>query len=148
MENRYRCTVENATVRPGKRDSLDELVRKMFERRHHPRIAGQEKAWLEVELVQTIREVSRVYRDELSTKTEGPVPFALGYFRLHDEQLALVSDEVPANVAPETLVRLLTEFLEPGARFWFGDGPEEEGWEVQGVGEVKALGSSGDQLPD
>lgn len=148
MPDRYRCHVEQAIVRPPKRDTLDALVRKMFERRHHRRIAGQEKAWLEMELVQALREASRVYRDDFSTKTEGPLPFALGYFRVRDGHLELVSDEVPANVAPKVLVHLFSEFVEPGARFCFQWGKEEERWAVRDVGKVEVLGPGGDQPSD
>lgn len=149
MPDRYRCRVENTAIRPERLDALEDLVRKMFERRHHPRIAGREKQWLTVELVQSLREVSRVYRDELSTKTEGPLPFALGYFRLRGDTLELVSDEVPANMAPKPFVQLLSEFLQPGARLWFADEDGEEGWAIRGVGEVLALSeASDDQASD
>lgn len=147
MPDRYRCRVENTTVRPERRDTLEELVLKMFERRHHRLIAGREKQWLTVELIQSLREASQVYRDELSTETEGPLPFALGYFRLCDDTLELVSDEVPANVDPETFVRFLSEFLQPGARVWFADEAEEEGWVIRGVDEVAALPAAA-EAPD
>ncbi|MFB6232243.1 MAG: hypothetical protein ABEL04_13925 [Salinibacter sp.] len=139
MPDRYQCRVENATVRPEQREALDDLVRKMFERRHHHRVGGREKEWLAVELVQSLRAESQVYREALSTKTDGPLPFALGYFRVRDGSLETVSDQVPANVAPQTLARFLSEFLEPGARLWFVREENEEGWEVQGVGEVVPL---------
>lgn len=139
MPDRYRCRIDQAVVRPEKRDTLDNLVRKMFERRHHHRVGGREKEWLKVELIQSLREASRVYRNELSSETAGPLPFALGYFRVQEGQVELVSDEIPANVAPETLVRLLSEFLEPRARIWFADGDDEVGWEVRGIDEIRAL---------
>ena len=152
MPDRYRCRVENTTVRPERRDTLEDLVLKMFERRHHRLIAGREKQWLTVELIQSLREASQVYRDELSTETEGPLPFALGYFRLRDDTLELVSDEVPANVGPKRFVQFLSEFLQPGARLWFADDDGEEGWAIRGVGEVAALpaasGAPDDQTPD
>lgn len=136
MPDRYRCRVENAIVRPDKREVLEGLVRKLFERRHHGLIAGREKDWLTVELVQALRTESQVYRDDLSTKTDGPLPFALGYFQVRDDRLRLVSDEVPANVRPEPFVRLLSEFVQPGARFWFATDEGEQEWTVQGIGEV------------
>lgn len=152
MPDRYRCRVADTAVRPERSDTLEALVQKMFERRHHRLIAGREKDWLTVELVQSLREKSRVYREELSTETEGPLPFALGYFQVRDGTLTLVSDEVPANVEPRPFVRFLSEFLQPGARFWFADGEREEGWKVRGVGTVQALsspsGSANDQSPD
>lgn len=139
MPDRYRCRVDNATARPEKRDILKELVQKLFTRRHHNRVGGRETEWLTVELVQSLREESQVYRDELSTKTDGPLPFALGYFRLRDDQFERVSDEIPANVEPRVFVLFLSEFLQPGARFWFADEEGEEGWKIRGVGVVASL---------
>jgi len=139
MPDRYCCRVENTAVRPERSDMLEDLVYKMFERRHHRLIAGREKDWLTAELIQSLREESQVYRDELSTETQGPLPFALGYFQVHGGTLQLVSDEVPANVDPKTFVRFLSEFLQPGARLWFADEEGEEGWAVRGVDEVDAL---------
>ena len=138
MPDRYRCRVERATVRPEKRDALKGLVRKLFTRRHHNRVGGRETEWLTVELVQSLREESQVYRDELSTKTSGPLPFALGYFRVRDGQLERVSTEIPANVEPRAFVLFLSEFLQPGARFWFADEEQEQLWAVRGVGEVES----------
>lgn len=152
MPDRYRCRVKNATVRPEKRDTLAELVRKMFTRRHHNRVGGRETDWLTVELVQSLREESRVYREELSTKTDGPLPFALGYFRIRDGMLERVSDEIPANVAPRPFVLFLSEFLQPGAQLWFSNEEGEEGWEIRGVGAVTSLPNpseaTGGQAPD
>lgn len=136
MPDRIACRVENVVVRDDQRETLDDLIYKMFERRHHSLVAGQEQDWLTVELVQSLRRESRVYREELSTKTSGPLPFALGYFQRQGESLTLTSDEVPANVAPETFVRFLSEFVEPGAQFWFGTEGAEEGWEVAGTDDV------------
>jgi len=149
MPDRYRCRVENMTIRPERVDTLEDLVYKLFERRHHRMIAGQEKQWLTVELIQSLREESRVYREELSTETEGPIPFALGYFQVRDGTLRLVSDEVPANVEPEAFVRFLSDFLQPGARLWFGDGTREEGWIIRGVDQVEPLSvAAEDQTAD
>ncbi len=148
MPDRYRCRVENATVRPERRDTLEDLVHKLFERRHHRLIGGREKDWLTVELVQSLREESRVYREELSTETEGPLPFALGYFQVRDGTLQLVSDEVPANVDPEPFVQFLSEFLQPGARLWFADEEGEEGWAVRGVGEIEPLPAASETTYD
>lgn len=148
MPDRYRCRVNTATARPEKRDVLEALVQKMFTRRHHNRVGGRETEWLTVELVQSLREESQVYKDELSTKTDGPLPFALGYFRLRDGRFERVSDEIPANVAPRVFVLFLSEFLQPGARFWFADEEGEEGWEIRGVGEVASLSeASGTAAP-
>jgi hypothetical protein len=72
------------------------------------------------------------------------LPFAVGYFQLQDDRLRLTTDEIPANVAPETIVRFLSEFVEPGARFWFGSGEAQNGWEVRGVDELTALSAASD----
>jgi hypothetical protein len=138
MPERTPCRVQDATVRPDRRETLEDLIYKMFERRHHHFVKGPEQDWLTVELVQSLRRESTVYRDELSTKTSGPLPFALGYFQLRDDVLTLTTDEVPANVEPDVFVRFLSEFLRPGARFWFGS-PFDEGWEIRGVDEVERL---------
>ena len=147
MPDRYRCRVENAVVRPEKQEALEGLVRKLFERRHHGLIAGREKDWLTVELVQSLRSESRVYREELSTKTNGPLPFALGYFQVRDDRLRLISDEVPANVRPEPFVRLLSEFIQPGAQFWFASEEGAEAWEIQAPGEVAQVSDATDAPP-
>lgn len=138
MPDRYRCRIKNAAVRPEKCEALEGLVRKLFTRRHHNRVGGRETEWLTVELVQSLREESQIYRDELSTKTSGPLPFALGYFRVRDGQLERVSNEIPANMEPRAFVLFLSEFLQPGARLWFADEEHEQEWEVRGVGEVGA----------
>lgn len=142
MPARYQCTIESATVREDHRDTLDALVRKMFDRRHHEYVGGREKEWLALELVQSLREASRVYRENLSSKTDGPLPFALGYFQLSDGTLELTSDRIPANVDPRTLVRFLSEFLEPGAKVWFERDGETAGWRVVGTDELRPLSPS------
>jgi hypothetical protein len=139
MSDRMACRVDNLVVRDDQRETLDDLIYKLFERRHHNLVAGQEQDWLTVELVQSLRRESAVYREALSTKTSGPLPFALGYFQRHGEVLTLTSDEVPANVPPETFVRFLSEFVEPGARLWFGRGSATEGWEIAGVDDVRPI---------
>jgi hypothetical protein len=143
MPDRYRCHVEQATVRPERSKALEDLILKLFERRHHGLIAGREKDWLTVELVQSLREASQVYRNELSTQTSGPLPFALGYFRVRGGTLELISDEVPANMPPEAFVRFLSEFLQPGACLWFGEAGAETGWTVRGVDEVARVTAAG-----
>jgi hypothetical protein len=137
MPDRIACRAEDLVIRNEHQETVEDLVYKMFERRHHSYVGGQEKDWLTVELVQSLRQESTVYREELSTKTNGPLPFALGYFQVLDGTLTLTTDKIPANVSPETFVRFLSEFVEPGGRLWFGD--DEEGWEIRGVDEVSAL---------
>jgi hypothetical protein len=139
MPDRIACQAENVTVREEHRETVEDLVYTLFERRHHFRVGGQEQDWLTVELVQTLRKASAVYREELSTEMAGPLPFAFGYFQLNGDTLRLTTDEVPANVDPKTLVRFLSEFVEPGARFWFGAGDDASGWRVQGVDDLAVL---------
>jgi hypothetical protein len=139
MPDRIACQVENVTVRKEHRGTVEDLTYKLFERRHHHRIGGQEQDWLTVELVQSLRKSSVVYREELSTEMAGPLPFAVGYFRLNGRTLRLTTNEIPTNVDPETLVRFLSEFVEPGARFWFGEGEDAVGWAVQGVDDLTPL---------
>jgi hypothetical protein len=145
MPDRYRCRVEQAPVRSERREALEELIVKLFERRHHSLIASREKDWLTVELVQALREASRVYRDELSTPIRGPLPFALGYFRVRGGVLECTSDELPATVPPERFVRLLSEFLQPGAQLWFGPPGDETGWKVRGVNDIVQVSASGEE---
>lgn len=139
MPDRVACRVENVGVRAEHRETVEDLIYMLFERRHHHMVGGQGTDWLTVELVQSLREESNVYREELSTEISGPLPFALGYFRLRDDALELTTNEVPANMAPKAVVRFLSEFVEPCARFWFGEGIDAEGWEVRGVDDLKAL---------
>lgn len=139
MSDRIHCRVEDLVVRSECRETVRDLVFKLFERRHHRLVAGPEQDWLTVELVQSIRRESTIYREELSSKTSGPLPFALGYFQLHEGELELTTAEIPANVAPKTLVRFLSEFVEPGGRLWFERAEGQEGWEIQGQDDVQPL---------
>lgn len=137
METAVRCRVESARVRDDKADTLTDLIRQLFNRRHLSYVASSDRAWLVAELVQSLRRKSEVYRT-MSTKTSGPLPFGLGYFRVRDRQLELVSDAVPVE-DPEVLVRLLSEFVEPGACLYFGTGPTQTGWHIRGVDAVEQL---------
>jgi hypothetical protein len=141
MSPRIACRVENLEARSDRRDTLEDLVYKMFERRHHSFVAGTEQDWLTVELVQSLRRESEVYREKLSTETSGPLPFALGYFQLHDETLKLTTEQIPANVDPEVFTRFLSEFVKPGGRIWVGTPPNEQGWEICGIDELSELTS-------
>jgi len=143
MAERIRCRVHNLAVRPEHRETLEDVLFTLFERRHHNFVAGQEKKWLTVELVQALRRKSRVYRNALSTETDGPLPFALGYFRLQEDQLRLTTERIPANESPKELVRLLSEFVEPGACLWFGTEEGGTGWEIRGEDDLVPL----DQWP-
>ena len=130
------CSMANARVRPDKEDDLRDLLRTLFERRNHPMIAGNEKQWMTVELIQSLRRKSDVYREHLSGKMTGPLPFALGYLRLHNGAVDFTTDEVPANVEPEVLACLLSEYLQPGAELsmqWKGT---QQQWIIRDRAEV------------
>lgn len=134
MASPVRCRVESAHVRADKADALTDLIHQLFNRRHLSYIAPNERTWLTVELVQSLRRQSTVYQ-AMSSKTTGPLPFALGYFRVAGGKLEPVSDTVPLD-DPEVLVRLLSEYLKPGARLAFESDDETEVWTIRGEGDV------------
>ncbi len=132
-----RCETVNAQVRPDRVDALEALIRQLFNRRHHDLVASQDKMWMTVELVQSLRKQSSVYRT-MSSKTEGPLLFEIGYFRIQDGVLEPISDRLP-DARPEAMVRVLSEFLEPGAELHFHTNGEVFGWTIQGVDDVVPL---------
>ena len=119
------------------------IFRTLFNRRNQDYVTGQERMWLQAELVQTVRRASRIYRETMSTPTSGPLPFALGYLRIRDGQVDPVSDTVPATLSPEQLARLLSEFVEPGAVLSFPDANET--WRIEGIDALALLSSSVNQ---
>lgn len=130
----------NARVRADRADELEGLIRQLFNRRHHDMIASQDKMWLTVELVQSLRKQSSVYRT-MSSKTEGPLLFELGYFRIRDGELETVTDALP-EARPEALARVLSEFLEPGAELHFSADDASNktfGWQIGGIDELTPL---------
>lgn len=138
MADPVRCRIASARVRAEKTEALIRLIHQLFNRRHLSYVAtGGERAWLRAELVQSLRRQSEVYR-AMSTPTDGPLPFGLGYFRVRDDELEPVSDAIPIDDA-EALVRLLSEFLEPGARLYVGTGKAVEAWHISGVDAVERL---------
>lgn len=139
MSDRIPCSIEHAVVRDEKRSTVEDLIFKLFQRRNHRYVGGQEKDWLTVELVQSLREQSQVYREELSTEMSGPLPFALGYFQLEGNDLRLTTDSIPARMEPVAFVRFLSEFVEPGATLWVGEGEERRGWRIDGVDALTEL---------
>lgn len=137
MASSVRCRIESAVVRAQKADALSALIRQLFNRRHLSYIAPNERAWLTAELVQSLRRQSEVYRS-MSSKTSGPLPFALGYFRVVRGEVELVSDALPLGEA-DVLVRLLSEYVEPGARLTFYAEAGPETWIIRGVDEVERV---------
>jgi hypothetical protein len=137
----YSCTFENAVVLDERRGELEALIQKMFARRHHNRVSAgpSGQMWLTVELVQALRRTSEVYR-ELSTKTTGPLPFEIGFLRIVNGELESISDPLPID-QPEVFIRVVSEFLQPGAVIQLevdGDGEGESGrWTVTTPGEVE-----------
>jgi len=111
----FTCLMD-ASVRRDRREDLEALIRKMFSRRHHNRVSAgpSGQMWLTVELVQALRRVSQVYR-EFSTKTTGPLPFEIGFLRIRDNRLEPISDPLHID-QPELFVRMISEFVKPGAR--------------------------------
>ncbi len=144
MADAVRCRVESARVRTGKAEALTRLIHQLFNRRHLSYVASSDRAWLRAELVQSLRRQSTVYR-AMSTPTEGPLPFGLGYFRVREDRLEPVSDAIPVDDA-EALVRLISEFVEPGARLYFGDGEEAEAWRIDGVNAIAPLSVTGQRF--
>ncbi len=142
------CSLHNARIRCEKEADLQRLVRVLFERRHHHMVAGSDKKWMTVELVQSLRRKSRVYREHLSSQMSGPLPFALGYLRLHEGAVDLTTDEVPASVAPRVLLLLLSEYLEPGATLIMDWEGETQRWVVRGEAEVERLDEVGERGED
>ena len=113
MQN-ARLLFEDARVRPDRADRLRSLVDMLFRRRHVRRYRAFDQVPHRRELVYYLRQYSQVYR-ALSTDREGPIPFALGFLRVHpDGRLDTVADRV-GEADPEVMARLLSEFMEPGA---------------------------------
>lgn len=137
MADTVRCRIEHARVRPEQQAAFEQLIHQMFARRNHAYIASSERLWLGAELVQSLRRRSSVYR-ALSTKMSGPLPFAIGYLRVRDGQVELVSDAVPC-IEADVFARLLSEYVEPGARIWMGDAGEVSGWRIDGVDDIAPL---------
>lgn len=137
------CRLVNAVVRPDREDRLRDIVRQLFERRNHSYVTGQDKMWLTVELVQSLRRKSEVYREVLSTKTKGPLPFALGHTRIRDGRLEFVTDAIPASTSPEALALLLSEFLAPGASLHVDANDGVRVWTIRDEGDVEASGGDG-----
>lgn len=140
MAATVRCRVQAACVRSENVEVLEGLIRQLFNRRNLSYIASNERTWLTVELVQSLRRKSVVYRS-LSSKTTGPLPFALGYFRVNDGELEPISDAIPLD-DPEAFVRLLSEFIEPGAQFRFETDGAASLWRIKGEDDVVQMNAA------
>ena len=132
--------VEDGRVRPDRRDDLEAVIDRLYRRRTLTRLSTWDQLRYGPEIADYIRRRSRVYR-QLSGEmgTEGPLPFALGFFRVtSDGLLEPIADTLP-DPEPELLVRLLSEFLEAGARLYFGAEEGGTGWRIEGIGEWDRL---------
>lgn len=130
-------------MRPDRADTLEDLIQQLFARRNTAYIARQQRMWLTAELVQSLRRKSDVYR-RVSEKTDGPLPFALGYFSVRDGRLTLTTDTVPAANL-NVVARLLSEFLEPGATLWYQGADTPRGWRIVGEDDLDPVTASAAQ---
>jgi len=142
MSSAVHVQIHAAQVRPDKAEALSSLIHQLFNRRNLSYIPANDRMWLTVELVQSLRRQSEVYR-ALSEKTSGPLPFGLGYLRISGETVEAVSDTLPVD-DPKVLVRLLSEYVAPGARLSFTTDGETEMWRIEGKDEVTRLDVAND----
>lgn len=138
MPTRVRCQLADAAVRPDRQGDLEELIRFLYGRRMLAHLDTWEQIRHGPEIVRTLRRRSAVYR-AMSSETDGPFLFELGFFRIRHGCLEPIADALP-DAQPEALARLLSEFLQPGARlhFEYPDGTREA-WRAEGEGEVAPL---------
>lgn len=62
----------------------------------------------------------------------------MGFLRIQDGRVDVISDAVPA-VDPTALARVLSEFLQPGARITCTADDTTHRWRVAGVDDLHAL---------
>lgn len=137
MSSAVHVQIHTAQVRPDKADALSSLIHQLFNRRNLTYIPANDRTWLTVELVQSLRRQSEVYKT-LSDKTSGPLPFGIGYLRLNGEAVEPVSDTIPVE-DPEVFVRLLSEYVAPGAHLSFTADEKTVEWQIDGENEVTRL---------
>jgi hypothetical protein len=137
-----RVLIHEATVRPNKAEALANLIHQLFNRRNLTYIPAADRTWLTVELVQSLRRQSTVYRT-LSDKTSGPLPFGLGFLRVRDETIEPISDTIPVE-DPELLVRLLSEYVMPGATLSFTAEDGTQTWRIEGENAVTRVSHAGE----
>ena len=137
MPDSVRCVVRNARVRANQAEALEDLIQQLFAQRSLAHIPAKDRQWITAELVQSLRRQSDVYR-AMSSKTDGPLLFEIGYFRIRDGELDLITDELP-RADPEKVTRVLSEFLEPGAQLLFVAEESTVGWTVRGEDDLTPL---------
>ena len=130
--------MEAAQVRPDRREDLEQIIARLYRRRSLQRLSTWDRLRYGPEIADYLRRRSRVY-GQLSGEegSEGPLPFALGYFRVTAEGAVQSTTDALPDPSPKLLVRLLSEFVEPGARLFFGEGADEAGWVVEGEDAVR-----------
>ncbi|BBM70223.1 hypothetical protein [Rhodothermus marinus] len=132
-----RIRLEQARVRIECRAALATLIERLFLRRSFLHLTPADQQWQRPELVQLLRRHSRLYQT-ISTPFDGPLPFALGYFRVSEDELEPIAEAIPME-DPEQLAWLLSEFLEPGARLWVEMDEGWQGWQIVGEGQLRSL---------
>ncbi|WP_397547327.1 hypothetical protein ABUL39_02750 [Rhodothermus marinus] len=132
-----RIRLEQARVRIECREALATLIERLFLRRSFLYLTPADQQWQRPELVQLLRRHSRLYRT-ISTSFDGPLPFALGYFRVSEDELEPIAEAIPVE-DPEQLAWLLSEFLEPGACLWVEMDEGWQGWQIVGEGQLRSL---------
>ncbi len=132
-----RIRLEQARVRIEHRAALATLIERLFLRRSFLYLTPADQQWQRPELVQLLRRHSRLYQT-ISTPFDGPLPFALGYFRVSEDELEPIAEAIPVE-DPEQLAWLLSEFLEPGARLWVELDEGWQGWQIVGEGQLRSL---------
>ncbi len=136
-----RCYLVAARVRADRLARLSELSERLFLRRAFLYLSAADQQWQRPELVQLLRRLSTLYC-QCSTPFDGPMLFALGYFRVYDGVLEPVADRIPID-NPELLAWVLSEFLEPGAQVWVEMDAGWCGWHIEGEGQVHPLATNG-----
>lgn len=134
----YHCHLEAARVRSDQSKRLQEIIQTLFARRHVGELREDDQRAQRAELVRKLRRRSRLYRQLCDAAGQGPIPFALGFFQVEDDRLEITANPLLLS-EPQRLARLLSEFLEPGARVHFERSGKKEGWEIKGVGEIERI---------
>ncbi len=132
-----RVRLERAHVRTKYREPLATLIERLFLRRSFLYLTAADQQWQRPELVQLLRRHSRLYQS-ISTPFDGPLPFALGYFRVSENVLEPIAEAIPVEDS-EQLAWLLSEFLEPGACLWIEMDEGWQGWQIVGEGQLRSV---------
>lgn len=135
-----RIRLERACIYADRRAALAALTERLFLRRSFLYLTPADQQWQRPELVQLLRRYSRLYRT-ISTPFEGPLPFALGYFRVQQDVLEPIAESIPVE-DPEQLAWLFSEFLQPGACLWIEEDQGGRGWYIVGEGQLQPCGGA------